>query len=246
MGCLRTYANTHPDPRHYFCQGGFLIAADTPIQNEETRYLQVLRRTGAINCETRSGRTLIYEAARLGNTRLTHDFGSSALHATAKQQSATTIAVLLQAGADVHHTSVDEYGFTVTGTPLHVCLDACDGCKIKAETVETVRILLSYGADPNYAAVKDVHAETSISLCLKALCHSVYHTRLDAIAFEDSDHLLLEVLKVLVDAGARVAESADDTIVGVAKMGGYESLWEEMRSRLMPRRSDALSLGDGQ
>ncbi|EWG52246.1 hypothetical protein FVEG_11036 [Fusarium verticillioides 7600] len=265
MGCLRTYANTHPDPIHYFCQGGFLIAADTPIQNEETRYLQVLRQTGAINCETRSGRTLIYEAARRGNTRLTRrllehdayphyvdDFGSSALHAAAKQQSPTTVTVLLQAGADVHQNSVDEYGFTVTGTPLHVCLDACDGCKIKTETVETVRILLSYGADPNYAAVKDPnyevvkdgHTETCISLCLKALCHSVYHTRLDAIASEDSDHLLLEVLKVLVDAGARVAESADDIIVGVvAKMGGYESLWEEMRSQLMLGRSDALSLG---
>ncbi|KAF5566168.1 ankyrin repeat domain-containing protein [Fusarium napiforme] len=257
MGCLRTYANTHPDPRHYFCQGGFLIAANTPIQNEETRYLQVLRQTGAINCETRSGRTLIYEAARRGNTRLTRrllehdayphyvdDFGSSALHAAAKQQSPTTVTVFLQAGADVHHTSVDEYGFTVTGTPLYVCLDACDGCKIKTETVETVRILLSYGADPNYTAVKDDHAETSISLCLKALGHSVYHTQLDAIASEDSDHLLLEVLKVLVDAGARVAESADDIIVGViAKMEGYESLWEEMRSQLMSRRSDALSLG---
>ncbi|KAF5645862.1 ankyrin repeat domain protein [Fusarium tjaetaba] len=232
--------------------GAFLIAADTPIQNEETRYLQVLRQTGAINCETRSGRTLIYEAARRGNTRLTRrllehdaypnyvdDFGSSALHAAAKKQSPTTVAVLLQAGADVHHASVDEYGFTVTGTPLHVCLNAYNGCKVKSETAETVRILLSYGADPNYAAVKDDHAETSISLCLKALCHSVYYTRLDAIASEDSDYLLLEVLKVLVDVGTRVPESADDIIVGVvAKMGGYESLWEEMRSQLMPRRSN--------
>ncbi|SCN99709.1 related to ankyrin [Fusarium fujikuroi] len=254
MGCLRTYANTHPDPIHYFCQGGFLIAADTPIDNEETRYLQVLRQTGAINCETRSGRTLIYEAASRGNTRLvqrllehdayphyTDDFGSSALHAAAKQQAPTTVAVLLQAGADVHHASVDECGSTLTGTPLHVCLEACNGAKIKSEAVETVRILLSYGADPNYAVVRDDHIETCLSLCLKALCRSIYYPKLDAIQSEGSDDPVLEVLKLLVDAGARVAESADDIIVGtVAKMEGHESLWETMRSQLMPHRLSSL------
>ncbi|KAF4495093.1 Ankyrin repeat domain containing protein 50 [Fusarium agapanthi] len=251
MRCLRTYANTHPDPRHYFCQGGFLIAADTPIDNEETRYLQVLRQTNAINCETRSGRTLIYEAASRGNTRLVQrllehdayahyidDFGSSVLHAAAKQQAAETVAVLLQAGADVHQASMDEYGSTITGTPLHLCLEACNGGKIKSKTVETVRILLSYGADPNYGAVRDGHTETILSLTLKALCQSIYRHRLDEVTVEDSDHLLLEVLKLLVDAGARVAESADDIIVGViAKMEGHESLWEEMRSQLIPSRS---------
>ncbi|CZR48106.1 uncharacterized protein FPRO_12716 [Fusarium proliferatum ET1] len=250
MGCLRTYANTHPDPIHYFCQGGFLIAADSPIDNEETRYLQVLRQTGAINCETRSGRTLIYEAASRGNTSLVQrllehdayphyidDFGSSALHAAAKQQAPTTVAVLLQAGADVHHASVDEFGSTVTGTPLHVCLEACNGAKLKSEAVETVRILLSYGADPNYAVVRDDHTETCLSFCLKALCHSIYYPKLDAIQSEGSDHAVLEILKLLVDAGARVAESADDIIVGaVAKMEGHESLWETMRSQLMPHR----------
>ncbi|KAF4443722.1 Ankyrin repeat domain-containing 50 [Fusarium acutatum] len=208
MRCLRTYANTHPDPRHYFCRGGFLIAADTPIDNEETRYLQVLHQTNAINCETRSGRTMVYEAASRGNTRLVQrllehdayayyidDFGSSALHAAAKQQAPTTVAVLLQAGADVHHASVDEYGFAITGTPLHVCLKACNGGKIKSELIETVRTLLSYGADPNHAAVRDDHTETSLSLCLKALCHSIYYPKLDAIPSEDSDHLLLEDLQ---------------------------------------------------
>ncbi|KAG4254593.1 hypothetical protein FPRO03_06933 [Fusarium proliferatum] len=254
MGCLRTYANTHPDPIHYFCQGGFLIAADTPIENEETRYLQVLRQTGAINCETRSGRTLIYEAASRGNTRLvqsllehdaylhyTDDFGSSALHAAAKQQAPTTVAVLLQAGADVHHAFVDEHGSTLTGTPLHVCLEACNGAKIKSEAVETARILLSYGADPNYAVVRDNHTETCLSLCLKALCLSIYYPKLDAIQSEGSDHPVLEVLKLLVDAGARVAESADDIIVGaVAKMEGHESLWETMRWQLMPHRLSSL------
>ncbi|KAF5685656.1 ankyrin protein [Fusarium denticulatum] len=251
MRCLRTYANTHPDPIHYFCQGGFLIATDTPIDNEETRYLQVLRQTNTINCETRSGRTLIYEAASRGNTRLVQrllehdayahyidDFGSSALHAAAKQQAPAMVAVLLQAGADVHQASMDEYGSTITGTPLHVCLEACNGGKIKSETVETVRILLSSGADPNYAAVKDGHTETILSLTLKSLCQSIYYPNLDAIPSEDSDHLLLEVMKLLVDAGARVAESADDIIVGVvAKMEGHESLWEEMRSQLIPSRS---------
>ncbi|KAF5535051.1 ankyrin repeat domain-containing protein [Fusarium mexicanum] len=256
MRCLRIYANTHPDPSHYFCQGGFLIAAETPIDNEQTRYLQVLRQTNAINCETRSGRTLIYEAASRGNTRLVqrlleHDAyacyidgsGSSALHAAAKQQAPATVAVLLEAGADVHQASMDEHGSTVTGTPLHVCLEACNGGEIKSETVETVRILLSYGTDPNYAAVKDGHTETILSLTLKSLCQSIYYPNLDAIPSEDSDHLLLEVLKLLIGAGARVAESADDIIVGVvAKMEGHESLWEEMRSQLVPR-SHALNLG---
>ncbi|KAF5536938.1 ankyrin repeat domain-containing protein [Fusarium phyllophilum] len=255
--CLRTYANTHPDPRHYFCHGGFLIAADTPRDNEETYYLQVLRQTNAINCETRSGRTLIYEAASRGNTHLVRrllehdayahyidDFGSSALHAAAKKQAPTTVAVLLQAGADVHQASMNEHGSTVTGTLLNVCLEACNGGKIKSETVETVRILLSYGADPNYAVVRDGRTETSLSLSLKALCQSIYYPNLDAIPSEDSDHLLLEVLKLLVDSGARVAESADDIIVGVvAKMEHYESLWEEMRSQLTTSRSHAPSLG---
>ncbi|KAF5975680.1 ankyrin protein [Fusarium bulbicola] len=249
MRCLRTYANTHPDPSHYFCQGGSLIAAETPIDNEETRYLQVLRQTNAINCETRSGRTLIYETTSRGNTRLVqrllehgayacyiNDSGSSALHAAAKQQAAATVAVLLEAGADVHQASKDEHGSTVTGTPLHVCLKAWIGGKMKSEIVETVRILLSSGADPNYAAVKDGYTETLLSLTLKSLCQSIYYPNLDAIPSEDSDRLLLEVLKLLVDAGARVAESADDIIVGVvAKMEGYELLWEEMRSQLMPR-----------
>ncbi|KAF5706589.1 ankyrin repeat domain-containing protein [Fusarium mundagurra] len=257
MRCLRTYANSHPDPRHYFCQGGFLIADDTPIDNEETRYLQVLRQTNAINCETRSGRTLIYEAASRGNARLVQrllehdayphyidDFGSSALHAAAKQHAPTTGAVLLQAGADVHQASVNEHGSTITGTPLHVCLQACSGGNIKSETVGTVRILLGYGADPNYAVVRDDHTETSLSLVVKALSQSIYYPNLDAIPSEDSDHLLLEVLKLLVDAGARVAESADHIIVGVvAKMEGYESLWEEMRSQLTASRSHASILG---
>ncbi|KAF5691963.1 ankyrin repeat domain-containing protein [Fusarium circinatum] len=256
MHCLRTYANTHPDPSHYFCQGGFLIAAETPIDNEQTRYLQVLRQTNAINCETRSGRTLIYEAASRGNTHLVQrllehdayacyvdDFGSSVLHAAAKKQAPATVAVLLEAGADVHQASMDEHSSTVTGTPLHVCLEACNGGEIKSETVETVRILLSYGADPNYAAVKDGHTETILSLTLKPLCQSIYYPNLDAIPSEDSDHLLLEVLKLLIGAGARVAESADDIIVGVvAKMEGHESLWEEMRSQLVPR-SHAPNLG---
>ncbi|KAF4953278.1 hypothetical protein FGADI_6144 [Fusarium gaditjirri] len=240
MNCLRTYANTYPEPAHYFCQGGFLIAPETPIDNEETRYLQVLRQTNAINCETQSGRTLIYEAASRGNARLVQrllehdaypfyvdDSGSSALHAAAKQQAPTTVAVLLQAGADVHQTSVNEHGSTITNTPLHVCLEACSGGKIKSETIETVRILLSYGADPNYAVVMDDYTETSLSLALKAL-----------------NHLLPEVLKLLVDAGARVADSADDITVGaVGTMEGYESLWEEMKSQLMTSRFQALSLG---
>ncbi|KAG5752036.1 hypothetical protein H9Q70_005323 [Fusarium xylarioides] len=257
MRCLRTYANTHPDPRQYFCKGGFLIAADTPIDNEETHYLQLLRQTNAINSETRSGRTLIYEAASRGNTHLVQrllehdayadyidDFGSSALHVAAKKQAPTTVAVLLQVGADVHRASMNEHGSTIMGTPLHVCLKACNGGKIKSETVETVRILLSYGADPNYAVVRDDHTETSLSHILKALSQSIYYPNLDAIPSENSDHLLLEVLKLLVDAGARVAESADDIIVGVvAKMEHYESLWEEMRSQLTTSRSHAPSLG---
>lgn len=247
MRCLRTYANTHPEPAHYFCQGGFLIAPDTPIDNEETRYLQVLRQTNAINCETRSGRTLIYEAASRGNTHLVQrlldhdayphyidDFGSSALHAAAKQQAPTTVALLLQAGADVHQASVNEYGSTVTGTPLHVCLEACSSRQVTDKTIEVVRTLLSYGADPNYAVVKEDHTETSLSLPLKALRRSIDYPNLDAINPEDSDQLTLEVLKLLVDAGARVADDAKDITVGVvAKMEGYESLWEETRSQLM-------------
>jgi len=94
--------------------------------------------------------------------------------------------------------------------------------------------LLSYGADPNYAAVREDRTETSLSLPLKALRESIYYPHLDADVPEDSDHLLLEVLKLLVDAGARVADSADDIIVGVvAKMEGYEMLWEEIRSQLI-------------
>ncbi|KAF5620277.1 ankyrin repeat domain protein [Fusarium sp. NRRL 52700] len=257
MRCLRTYANAHPDPRHYFCQGGFHIADHTPIDNEETRYLQVLRQTNAINCETRSGRTLIYEAASRGNTQLVQrllehdaypyyidDFGGSALHAAAKKHAPTTVAVLLQAGADVHQASVDEYGSTVTGTPLHVCLEAFNGSKIKSEIVETVRVLLSYGADPNYAVVRDGQTETILSLPIKALCRSIYRRGLEEATIEDSDRLSLEVLKLLVDAGARVVDSADDIIVGVvAKMEAYEMLWEEMRAQLMSSRSNAISLG---
>ncbi|KAJ4273195.1 hypothetical protein NW764_012442 [Fusarium oxysporum] len=244
MRSLRTYANTHPEPAHYFCQGGFLIAPDTPIDNEETRYLQVLRQTNAINCETRSGRTLIYEAASRGNTHLVQrlldhdayphyidDFGSSALHAAAMQQAPTTVAVLLQAGADVHQVSL------ARGTPLHACLEAFNNSTISSEAVEVVRILLSYGTDPNHAVVRDDRTETSLSLPLKALSQSIYFPHLDRATPEDSDRLVLEVLKLLVDAGARVADSADDIIVGVvAKMEGYELLWEEMRSQLMTSR----------
>ncbi|KAI7763013.1 hypothetical protein LZL87_011156 [Fusarium oxysporum] len=250
MRCLRTYANTHPEPTHYFCQGGFLIAPDTPIDNEETRYLQVLRQTNTINCETRSGRTLIYEAASRGNTHLVQrlldhdayphyidDSGSSVLHAAAKQQAPTTVALLLQARADVHPVSVDEYGSTVRDTALHVCLEACNSSKISSDTVEVVRILLSYGADPNYAVVGEDHTQTSLSLPLMALCQSIYYPNLERATPEDSDRLVLEVLKLLVDGGARVADSADDIIVGVvAKMEGYEMLWEEMRSQLMSSR----------
>ncbi|EXL96341.1 hypothetical protein NOF04DRAFT_9631 [Fusarium oxysporum II5] len=245
MRCIRTYANTHPEPAHYFCQGGFLIAPDTPIDNEETRYLQVLRQTNAINCETRSGRTLIYEAASRGSTHLVQglldhdayphyidDFGSSALHAAAMQQAPTTVAVLLQVGADVHQVSL------ARGTPLHACLEAFNNSTISSEAVEVVRILLSYGTDPNHAVVRDDRTETSLSLPLKALCQSIYFPHLDRATPEDSDRLVLEVLKLLVDAGARVADSADDIIVGVvAKMEGYELLWEEMRSQLMTSRS---------
>ncbi|KAM0083202.1 hypothetical protein ACKRZS_004614 [Fusarium odoratissimum] len=247
MRCLRTYANTYPEPTHYFCQGGFLIAPDTPIDNEETRYLQVLRQTNAINYETRSGRTLIYEAASRGNTHLVErlldhgayphyvdDFGSSALHAAAKKQAPTTVAVLLQAGADVNQASVSEYGSTVTGTSLHVSLEACNSGRITSESIEVVRTLLSYGADPNYAVVKEDRTETSLSLPLKALRRSIDYPNLDAISPENSDQLTLEVLKLLVDAGARVADDAKDITVGVvAKMESYEALWEEMRSQLM-------------
>ncbi|KAH7215263.1 ankyrin repeat-containing domain protein [Fusarium oxysporum] len=247
MRCLRTYANTYPEPTHYFCQGGFLIAPDTPIDNEETRYLQVLRQTNAINYETRSGRTLIYEAASRGNTHLVErlldhdayphyidDFGSSALHAAAKKQAPTTVAVLLQAGADVNQASVSEYGSTVTGTSLHVSLEACNSGRITSESIEVVRTLLSYGADPNYAVVKEDRTETSLSLPLKALRRFIDYPNLDAISPENSDQLTLEVLKLLVDAGARVADDAKDITVGVvAKMESYEALWEEMRSQLM-------------
>ncbi|SPJ73995.1 related to ankyrin [Fusarium torulosum] len=247
MRCLRTYANTHPEPAHYFCQGGFLIAPDTPIENEETRYLQVLRQTNAINHETRSGRTLIFEAASRGNTHLVErlldhdayphyidDFGSSALHAAAKKQAPTTVAALLQAGADVHQVSFNEFGSTVRGTPLHVCLEACSQGQV---AIEVVRILLSYGADPNYAVVRDDYTETSLSLPLKALRRSIDYPDLETVAPEHSDHLALEVLKLLVDAGARVADSVDDITIGVvAKMEGYESLWEAMRSQLMPNQ----------
>lgn len=247
MSCLRTYANTHPEPTHYFCQGGFLISSHTPIDNEETRYLQVLGQTNAIDYETRSGRTLIYEAASRGNTHLVQrlldhgayphyidDSGSSALHAAAKQHAPTTVALLLQAGTDVHQASMDECGSTVTGTPLHVCLEGCSIRQVTEKTVDTVRILLSYGADPNYAAVTEDRIETSLSLFLKLLCKSIYYPKLDRDVPEDSDHLLLEVLRLLVDAGARVADSADDIIVGVvAKMEGYEMLWEEIKSQLI-------------
>ncbi|KAI1052532.1 hypothetical protein LB507_009826 [Fusarium sp. FIESC RH6] len=246
MGCLRTHANTHPEPTHYFCQGGFLISSHTPIDNEETRYLQVLRQTNAINRETRSGRTLIYEAASRENSRLVRrlldhgadplhrdDSGSSALHAAAKQQDPTTVALLLQAGSDVHQASVDESGSTVTDTPLYVCLQGCSSRQVTEKTVDTVRILLSYGADPNYAAVREDRTETTLSLPLKKLPESIYDRNLDRFVPEDSDHLLLEVLKLLVDAGARVADSADDITVGVvAKLEGHEMLWEEMRSQL--------------
>ncbi|KAI3577777.1 ankyrin repeat-containing domain protein [Fusarium oxysporum f. sp. albedinis] len=241
MRCLRTYANTHPEPAHYFCQGGFLITPDTPIDNEETRYLQVLRQTNTINCETLSGRTLIYEAASRGNTHLVQrllehdaypryidDSGSSALHAAAKQQAPTTVALLLQAWGGVDPVSVDEYGLTVIDTVLRDCLGACISGKISSDVVEVVRILLGYGADPSYA----------LSLPINALCQSIYFPHLDRATPEDSDRLVLEVLKLLVDAGARVADSADDIIVGVvAKMEGYELLWEEMRSQLMTSRS---------
>ncbi|KAF4442650.1 hypothetical protein F53441_11691 [Fusarium austroafricanum] len=249
MRCLRTYADTHPEPAHYFCQGGFLIAPDTPIDNEETRYLQILRQTNAINSETRSGRTLVYEAASRGNTHLVErlldhdayphyidDFGSSALHAAAKQQAPTTVAALLQAGADAHHVSFNEFGAIARGTPLHVCPEICSSSKISAETIEVVCILLSYGAGPNYAVAMDDCTETSLSRPLKALRRSIDYPNLDTITPERSDHLVLEVLKLLVDAGARVADSADITIGVVAKMGGYEWLWEEMRSQLMPNQ----------
>jgi hypothetical protein len=232
MRCLRTYANTHPEPTHYFCQGGFLIAPDTPIDNEETRYLQVLRQNNAINYETRSGRTLIYEAASRGNTHLVErlldhdayphyvdDFGSTALHAAAEQHAPTTVAALLQAGADVHQVSFNEFGSTVESAPLHVSLKFCS----RSEAIEVVRMLLSYGADPN-----------CLSLPLKALRRSIDFPDADIINPEHSGHLELEVLKLLVDAGARVADSADGITIGVvAKMEGYESLWEEMRSQLM-------------
>ncbi|KAF9775254.1 hypothetical protein IL306_006661 [Fusarium sp. DS 682] len=235
------------EPAHYFCQGGFLIAPDTPIENEETRYLQVLRQTNAINYETRSGRTLIFEAASRGNTHLVErlldhgayphyidDFGSSALHAAAKKQAPTTVAALLQAGADVHQVSFNEFGSTVRATPLHVCLEVCSHGQA---TIEIVRILLSYGADPNYAVVRDDYTETSLSLPLKALRRSIDYPDLETVTPEPSDHLALEVLKLLVDAGARVADSVDDITIGVvAKMEGYESLWEEMRSQLMPNQ----------
>ncbi|KAH7173268.1 ankyrin repeat-containing domain protein [Fusarium flagelliforme] len=247
MSCLRTYANTHPEPTHYFCQGGSLISSHNPIDSEETRYLQVLHQTDAINCETRSGRTLIYEAASRGNTHVVRrlldhgayphyldDSGSSALHAAAKQQAPETVAFLLQAGSDVHQSSVNEYGSTVTGTPLHVCLQSCSRRQVTDNTVATVRILLTYGADPNYAAVREDDIETSLSLPLRALCESIYYPHSEVGFPEDSDHLLLEVLKLLVDAGARVADSADDIKVGVvAKMEGYEMLWDEIRSQLI-------------
>lgn len=245
MRCLRIYAITHPEPAHYFSQGGFLIAPDIPMENEETRYLQVLRQTNAINYETRSGRTLIFEAASRGNTHLVEslldhgayphyidDFGSSALHVAARKQAPTTVAALLQAGSDVHQVSFSEFGSTVRGTPLHVCLEACSQGKV---SIETVRILLSCGADPNYAVVRDDDTETSLSLPLKTLRQSIDYPDLETVNPEHSDHMALEVLKLLVDAGARVADSVDDITIGVvAKMEGYESLWEKMRSQLMP------------
>jgi hypothetical protein len=144
------------------------------------------------------------------------------------------VALLLQVGSDVDLASVNEYGSTVTGTPLHVCLQGCTRSRVTDKAIDTVRILLSYGADPNYAAVREDRTETSLSLPLKALCESIYYPHYDAVVAKDSDHLLLEVLKLLVDAGARVADNADDIIVGVvAKMEGYEMLWEEMRSQLI-------------
>ncbi|KAG5655370.1 hypothetical protein KAF25_006873 [Fusarium avenaceum] len=232
------------EPAHYFCQGGFLIAPETSIENEETRYLQVLRQNNAINYETRSGRTLIFEAAGRGNTQLVErlldhgayphyidDFGSSALHAAAKKQAPTTVAALLQAGADVHQVSLHEFMLTGRGTPLYACLEACSHGRV---SIETVRILLSYGADPNYTAARDDYAEMSLSLPLKALRRSIDHPDLETSNPEHVEHLALEVMKLLVDAGARVADSADDITIGVvAKMDGYESLWEEMRSQLL-------------
>jgi hypothetical protein len=150
------------------------------------------------------------------------DFGSSALHAAAKKQAPTTVAALLQAGADVHQVSLDEFGSIVGGTPLHVCLEVCSYSQVTGETVEVVRILLSYGADPNYAVVRDDYTETSLSLLLKALRRSIDYPDLETVTLENSDHLALEVLKLLVDAGARVADSVDDITIGVvAKMEGY-------------------------
>jgi ankyrin repeat protein len=247
MRCLRTYANTHPEPANYFCQQGFLIAPETPIENEETRYLQVLRQTNVINYKTRSGRTLIFEAASRGNTHLVErlldhgayphyidKFGSSALHAAAKKQAPTTVAALLQAGADVHQVAFSEFGSRVRGTTLHVCLDACSHGQV---SIETVRILLSYGADPNYAVARDDYTETSLSLPLMALRQSIEYPDLETGNPGNLDHLALEVLNLLVEAGARVADSADDITIGVvAKMEGYESLWDEMRSQLMPNQ----------
>ncbi|KAI6762433.1 hypothetical protein HG530_008413 [Fusarium avenaceum] len=247
MRCLRAYANTHPEPAHYFDQGCFLIAPDNPMENEETRYLQVLRQTNVINYKTRSGRTLIFEAASRGNTHLVErlldhgaysqyidEFSSSALHAAAEKQSPTTVAALLQAGADVHQVSSNKFGSKVRGTPLHVCLEAFSHGQV---SIETVRILLSHGANPNYAVAREDYTETSLSLPLKALRQSIDYPDVEIDNPEQLDRLALEVLKLLVDAGARVADSVDDITIGVvSKMGGYESLWEEMKSQLMPNQ----------
>ncbi|KAJ9419399.1 ankyrin repeat-containing domain protein [Fusarium oxysporum] len=233
MRCLRTYASNYPEPTHYFCRR----------DNEETRYLQVLRHTDTINYETRSGRTLIYEAASRGNTHLVErlldhgayphcvdNFGRSALHAAVEQQDPIRVAALLQTGADVHQVAFSKFDATVRGTPLHVCLKFCT----RSEGIEVARILLGYGADPNYSAVRDNYIETSLSLPLKALRRSIDYPDPDRVDTGHSDHLALELLKLLIDAGARVADSADDITIGVvAKMEGYESLWEEMRSQLM-------------
>jgi hypothetical protein len=86
--------------------------------------------------------------------------------------------------------------------------------------------------------VRGDYTETSLSLPLKVLRQSIEYPDLETGNPEHSDHLALEVLKLLVDAGARVADSADDITIGVvAKMEGYESLWEEMRSQLMPNQA---------
>ncbi|KAF4339609.1 ankyrin repeat domain protein [Fusarium beomiforme] len=258
LRCLRLYADIHPSPTHWLYKVGEDTKYDGNTDDEVTYYLEALRQKSAINQKNKFGRTLLFAASIAGKAEMVERLiaygadvcaldciGWTALHSAVQNEDSKIVRILLEAGADVGQAAsdvdgskqlpsqVEESPSEQRATTLQTCLKRYNRRWETDQSVEVVRILLEYGADPNDPLVGgNGYGELPLSLLLHAPGRS---SSVSAVK------RMLDTMELLVCAGARIVDVADHITIGlVAKMDRHEILWKEIQAQLVALTSSSV------